>query len=290
MVELPTTFRRLLEEKKLANSQLSSGDRASLEPLFAGGILLKTKLGRGEVIVLEKEPEFRAWLASKFPSFAGGWKIRDDDLRAKAVAFRRDSKASGEGVVNGVLQLRGFTGRPLKVTYNEQEFPVSEMTERFGVASCILSDETRFEFTGQVVLVENLECFLRAEAIVRNAACGIHSSGRVSDRLIFCLKRSSFRPSPLLHLPDYDPVGLSDYLRLRAELGDEVKLWIPETLESKFRAFGNHALISSKPRNRELLVSLSATAWPCEESRRVFTLIKETGMGLEQESLLIHAT
>lgn len=90
-----------------------------------------------------------------------------------------------------------------------------------------------------------------------------------------------------MHLPDYDPVGLSDYLRLRGALAERVSLFVPSDLEERFAAFGNRKLITEKARNRALLEQLDGRVWPCEQSRRVYGLIKESGSGLEQECLLV---
>jgi len=156
-----------------------------------------------------------------------------------------------------------------------------------GVAAGLIGSDSRMTFEGRVALVENLECFLRMEAIIPDVPLVINSAGRISDRLIACLARSHFEAPPLLHLPDYDPVGLGDYLRLREALAGRVSLFVPSDLEERFAVFGNRKLIAEKPRNRALLEQLVGSAWPCEQSRRVFELIKETGSGLEQECLLL---
>jgi hypothetical protein len=88
-------------------------------------------------------------------------------------------------------------------------------------------------FEGRVALVENLECFLRMEAIIPDVPLVINSAGRISDRLIACLARSHFEAPPLLHLPDYDPVGLGDYLRLREALAGRVSLFVPSDISCR---------------------------------------------------------
>lgn len=80
---------------------------------------------------------------------------------------------------------------------------------------------------------------------------------------------------------------MSAYLRLRVALKERVNLFAPEDLEERFAAFGNRKLITEKGRNRALLEQLEGSVWPCEQARRVFRLIKETGSGLEQECLLL---
>jgi hypothetical protein len=192
-------------------------------------------------------------------------------------------------VSQSVLHLRAVGAVPSRVTLDGGEIPVAELSARYGVAACLIGIDSRMVFEGNVALVENLECFLHIDAILPKGPLAINSAGRISDRLIACLKRSHFETPPLLHLPDYDPVGLSDYLRLREALQERVSLFVPADLEQRFATFGNRKLITEKARNRALLEQLDGHTWPCPQSARVFQLIKDTGSGLEQESLLLKA-
>lgn len=175
-------------------------------------------------------------------------------------------------------------GRPLEVT---------ALTRTHNVAAAVISDATVLDLgRAQAMLVENLECFLAAETLGTAATLALYSDGRVSERLITCLARSQFGKTPLLHLPDYDPVGLDDYLRLKQQLGERVRLFVPSDLEQRFERFSARSLITEKRRNRDLLEKFMAerptpTDWPCPESARVFQLIRHDGAGLEQETLLL---
>lgn len=260
-----------------------------MRPLFDGGVLKIEPSGRGEVVVVLNKEAFESWVNQNFPSFGDRWQVPNDASRAHAVALRRDSKSTGKGVSQSVLHLRAFGSSSVGVTLDGNEFPVAELSAKHGVAACLIGPESRMTFAGRVALVENLECFLRVEAIIPDVLLTLNSSGRISDRLIGCLAKSRFEAPPLLHFPDYDPVGLSDYLRLRAALAARVRLFVPSDLEGRFASFGNRKLIVEKARNRALLEQLDESAWPCEESARVFRLIKETGCGLEQECLLLNA-
>jgi hypothetical protein len=186
-----------------------------------------------------------------------------------------------------VLHLRALAEGCGLTTVNGVNFPVRELTAQHGVAACLVGPDTQFEFTGQAVLIENLECFLNAERILPESSIFLNGAGRLSQQLIACLARSTFSQVPVLHFPDYDPVGLSDYLRLRTMLGSRVCLFIPPDIERRFSALADRRLISEKPRNRALLEKLLSVTWPCPESQKVFCLIKESGAGLEQESLLL---
>lgn len=288
MTEVPPYLLLMLAEERISRSQLSASSLATLQPLLAGGILEIERAGRGEVVLVRNKPAFEAWLRQRFPFFGGEVTIPDGAHRAGAVAFRRDSKSAGLGVDKEVLHLRAFGHSSPTVSVDGLDMPVVELTARHGVAACLIGQNSVIRVSaGRVLLVENLECYLRAESLVPDASVVLNASGRVSERLVKCLARSQLGTEPLLHLPDYDPVGLSEYRRLREALGERVTLYVPNDLEARFARFGNRSLINAKPRNRALLEQLNNLPWPCEESARVFTLIKELGAGLEQEALLL---
>jgi len=287
MDDVPPFLRRLIQGQRLASSELSAQARKQLRPLLVGGVLVTETSGRGEVVEVRKPEQLLAWAQHTFPSFEGRWQVPGEFGRAQSIARRRSSKAAGSGIGAGVLHLRAMADGRGAATVNGVNFPVRELTAQYGVAACIVRADTQFEFTGQTVLVENLECFLNAERILPEASILLNGAGRLSDQLIACLGRSRITPAPLLHMPDYDPVGLSDYLRLRSVLGARAALFVPTDIEPRFAALGDRRLIADKPRNRTLLEQLSTKAWPCRESERIFQLIKESGSGLEQESLLL---
>jgi hypothetical protein len=287
MDELPPYLMKLFSERRVSRSQLPARSKGLLRPLFDGGVLGIEPAGRGEVVVVRREEAFESWIGHNFPVFGNQWHAPDGAYRAQSLAYRRDTKATGLGVSQSVLHLRARRSVVSGITLDGVELPVAELSAKHGIAACLIDANSRMSFEGPVALVENLECFLKAEDIIPSVSIVLNSAGRISDRLIACLARSRFDAPPLLHLPDYDPVGLSDYLRLREALSELVSLFVPSDLEERFAAFGNRKLITEKARNRALLEQLEGSVWPCEQSRRVFRLIKETGSGLEQESLLL---
>lgn len=288
MNELPSYLAQLRTNGRIPGSQLSRSGRTLLKPLFNSGILNVESSGRGEVILVASHSAFEKWLPTQFPSYANQLGHPVGANRARSIALRRNSKSGGLGVNRSILHLRAFGGNDTCITIDGKELPVEKLTTRHGVAACMILDNTFIQLPAEVtILVENLECFLRSELIVPEARVALHSAGRVSERLVACLARSVLSHSPFWHLPDYDPVGLDDYLRLRAVLGDRVKLYVPANIEKLFDQFGSHDLIRKKPRNRALLEQLNTKTWPCQESAEIFGLIKESGSGLEQESLLL---
>ena len=87
----------------------------------------------------------------------------------------------------------------------------------------------------------------------------------------------------LLHLPDYDPVGLSEFQRLHSRLGKRVALHLPADLETRFAKFSNQELLN-KGNSQAMLAKLRQTDLP--PIRHVVALMDRYNAGLEQEALL----
>ena len=88
----------------------------------------------------------------------------------------------------------------------------------------------------------------------------------------------------LWHLPDYDPVGLDEFERVRARLGSRARLHLPTQLPDLFRRFSKRELLAN-PTAQALLARLRTT--DSGEVRQVVELISEHNAGLEQEALLL---
>jgi len=84
-------------------------------------------------------------------------------------------------------------------------------------------------------------------------------------------------------LPDYDPVGLSEFWRIRNRLGSRVQIYLPQNLADLFQRFGNHELLQ-KRRSQRLLAELRNA--DVSEVQAVVKLIDLYNVGLEQEALI----
>jgi hypothetical protein len=286
MRDAPAYLLQLLSEGSVASGHISARGRALLKPLLAGGVVVVVASGRGESLNVHDPARYREWLECQFPSAGGTWISPIGSTRAKAIAQRRDSKIGTSTIVKGCLHFRSLV-ETARVIVDGNDIDVVAATARFGVAACVVGATTELEIVGGIALVENLEMFFHIESVGCRAAVALNSAGRVSERVLQCLARSNLHGQLLWHLPDYDPVGLADYIRIRNVLGDRARLFLPQDFDSRFKRFSNRALLQSKPRNRTLLEQLANRDWPCSDSRRVFEMIKETGAGLEQESLLL---
>ncbi len=138
-----------------------------------------------------------------------------------------------------------------------------------------------------VYLVENLEMWLYIEKIAERFPPGywLYYAGFVSDRMKSFLAESSCEK--VVMLPDYDPVGYTNFLSLRATLSPkiQVELYLPEQADqSTLERYGNEKLWRDQKAYKAALEKLRA------EPGRLSNFIEwqiELGMALEQEYLLI---
>ncbi len=98
------------------------------------------------------------------------------------------------------------------------------------------------------------------------------------------LRALAERGGEILHLPDYDPVGLSEFGRVHARLGHRAGLYLPPDLEARFDRFSNGDLLKNL-NSQAMLAQLRRSELPA--IRRVIELIDRHNAGLEQEPLLI---
>jgi hypothetical protein len=112
----------------------------------------------------------------------------------------------------------------------------------------------------------------------------IYGYGRISGRVLDWIAHTAGSDFSLLHLPDYDPVGLSEFGRVHARLGERASLYLPPDLDARFGRFSNKDLLK-KLNSQAMLAQLRRSELPA--IRQVIELIDRYNAGLEQEALLI---
>jgi hypothetical protein len=135
-----------------------------------------------------------------------------------------------------------------------------------------------WNFSGVVVLVENQESFMKARLKFSNADVIIWYEGRVDNRLQNWLVRNDVN---VIFCPDYDPVGIDEYSKLKNQLNDSVSLYLPATLEEDFQ-YSTPSLLD-KQNSRKILARLENTLDLDLDSRNVLSLIQKWNAGLMQE-------
>ena len=160
----------------------------------------------------------------------------------------------------------------------------AEATEAHGVFSFRLTKDNQYRLDGRCMLVENPAVFAAAERLNVNVDAVIYGYGRISSRVLDWIARAGGSSFSLLHLPDYDPVGLSEFGRVHASLGQRAGLYLPPDLDARFEQFSNRDLLK-KLNSQAMLAQLRRSELP--EVQRVVGLIDRHNAGLEQEALLI---
>ena len=262
----------------LAKSACSRSLLDRLAPLISTGVIAEERSGAGRRLVVRQPGALAAFIDREFP----GADVAADDLsRTLGVAQYRDSKAHASDTPE-IVSVRAWSGEALLL--RGQPCGVAEATAAHGVFAFLLGSESRHSISSLAALVENPALFAHFERLHLPVPLAIYGHGRTSSRLVDWLVSQTAPGFKLLHMPDYDPTGLTEYVRLHSRLGSRISLHLPGGLEEGFRKFSNRAMLS-KPHNRAMLAGLQNS--PLPEVRRVVALINEHNAGLEQEALLL---
>lgn len=270
--------RELLAEGALPASRCGAAFLRLVAPLLQAGVLRWERSGAGRHLAVQDLAVLRDFWARRFP---GAAPPRDFGGRVAAVGKFRDSKALANAG-SEILSVRAWNDQAL--LKNGRAAGAAKATADHGVFSFLLSPDSDYQPNGRWLLVENPAVFTAAEHLPVNADAVIYGGGRASTRVLSWLVRHAPEGFVLLHLPDYDPVGLSDFIRLQRVLGEQASLFVPADLEARFARFSNPALLQRR-NSQNLLVSLRLCSLP--HVREVTALIDRHNAGLEQEALLL---
>ncbi|MDD2736362.1 MAG: hypothetical protein PHF56_20715 [Desulfuromonadaceae bacterium] len=268
----------LSEKSSLPSSSISTTDRRRLQSLFDANVIDEVKSGAGRCLIVRNQTALNTFILSLYPSGLEGYK-GDLPSRSKAVADRRDSKkAIGRNPT--IVLVRGFNGCIFEK--NEALLPVAEWTRIAGVASLCLDSMDGWKCNGTIGTVENLETFWHIEKIAPFVDLAIYAEGRIGADVLDWLKSPDMIEAEMVHFPDYDPVGMDEYLRIKSACPDRAKFFCPADLEKLFIRFGKAQLLSD---NSAVLARLRKNV--DSDIRYVVELMDRYGVGLEQEALLI---
>lgn len=106
------------------------------------------------------------------------------------------------------------------------------------------------------------------------------ASGRLDGRVLQWLAGQDGLRA--LHVGDYDPVGLDEYLRVRAAFGERADLHVPDDFEERVARYGQREVLV-----RSLPVYKRVRQQADERVQVVLDTLDRHGKGLEQEALFI---
>jgi hypothetical protein len=148
------------------------------------------------------------------------------------------------------------------------------------MASIVIRQNEKWETDSPIALVENIDLLVYAKEYFANTAFQgniLYYAGWAGAKTTHWLKTQ--HQAPELIFPDYDFVGLNNYLKLK-KIFPELKLYIPDNLSEMIRRFGS----KKKFVKQSLKYSLMQRD---KDVRSVFSLIQKYGKCLDQESLLL---
>jgi hypothetical protein len=268
----------LLQEGAMPRSACSASLLRTLQPLLHAGVVVEERVGGGRRLVVRNAAALQEFSRHHFPdiSVPGGL-----SSRATGVARFRDSKIFASDTPE-IVSIRAWSEKALLKQGQPTEAAVA--TTEHGVFSFLLADARRYALRGDCALVENPAVFTQFERFQLPSGAAIYGHGRASKRFVNWLANMASPDFQLLHLPDYDPVGLTEFERLRSRLGNRVRLHLPHDLDKQFACFSNPSLLKNA-KSQSMLASLRRTG--SHEVRHVVALIDCHNAGLEQEAFLV---
>lgn len=271
---------RLLQTGTLPRSECGRALVRALKPLFDSGVIRWEKAAGGQRLAVTNVPAFQRWFRQHFPD----GQLSEDaaSSRVRAVAQYRDSKALRSNLPVLVCLRSTRDGGLLR---DGVPVETTRATKEHGVFAFTLTNPTVYSLQGTCALIENLAVFQSFERLPLEAALAIWTTGGTnSNRFLDWLASNIQRGLRILHLPDYDPVGLTEFLRHYKRLGDAVTLYLPDDLPALFSSHSNASLLT-KQKNQRLLMALRKSEHPIV--RQVVALMDECNRGLEHEATLI---
>ncbi|MCI0747256.1 MAG: hypothetical protein L0Y58_17770 [Verrucomicrobia subdivision 3 bacterium] len=250
-----------------------------ISPLFDGGVVAWRRSGGGRRLVVSDTNALRDFCATRFPEVelpSGA------ESRVAGVGRFRDSKATSNTQPE-IISVRVWRNDAL--VKNGSSAGAAEATATHGLFSFPLTRDCPYQLRGEWALVENPAVFDAFEKLHLNADAVLYGHGRISNRTLDWIVRTTNAGFRLLHLPDYDPVGLSEFVRLRSRLSERVVFHLPTDLGTRFARFSKRKLLA-KRKSQAMLARLRKSG-SCE-IRQVVELIDRHNAGLEQEALLLH--
>lgn len=267
----------LLLSGSIPRSASSRGLLKVLKPLLDAGVVVEKRSGAGRRLEVSNFAALRSFKDKHYPQITLPEGL---STRVAGVARFRESKSFRNDTPE-IVTLRAWTEGALLKRGELTE--AVRLTKEHGVFSFLADECSLYSLNGCCALVENPAVFTRFEKLGVPMDLAILVHGKISNRLLEWL--SGMANLSCFHFPDYDPVGLTDFERLRKALGFRVHIYIPSDLAQRFARFSNQSLLKTE-NTRASLAKLGNAAQQLE-TRQILDLITRHNAVLEQEALLL---
>jgi len=206
---------RRMPQSGIAKSILRSKDFQILE--IAKFIELKTAINKGKYYEVVNEEHLIQHFKNSFPN-----EVSDRFTAIQNARSLRDSKGRKKESQRIVL-LRGNNA----IIANHSELNLSEHTKKFNVFAIQLNHLQ----ADKLCFIENLDCFMVAEKTISTDYTFIHIYGRIGIENF-----KNIKTNEILFCPDYDFVGLNEYLKMKS-IFPNTKLFFPENYDELYKEY-----------------------------------------------------
>lgn len=274
---------KIAEENEVPYSLIPNSARIRLQKWgeSTGAICIeRAKVGAGRVFrlinqrIVEKEIKF----------IDPGFDISSlSSSRLRNLAINKDTKAG-----RTTLECFYFPCKAVGESLIINEIDVSAVTKALGCFALSVSEKSEGAICEyDLMLVENQQLLDDLNWIPSNfKGVILYYAGNLSSRLRSWIKKSSF--TNIIHFPDYDAVGISNFANLLDDVPNARWFWIPDWKE-KLAKYGSKEL--RKKGNQDtifenLWVRFKEKGFPDSELENLMTEIRKQGKMLEQEAVL----
>lgn len=213
----------LIQQGQLPASQCSKAFLKWIAPLLSSQVVrdVRSERGAGRRLLVVDVLAVQHFYQREFPFEETQAEFGS---RVAGIAQFRDTKALANDTPEFVM-MRVAASSPIK--FDGGAIDPADITREHGVFSFPLSNSSAPSILGQWIMIENPAVFQQHHRIFGSNASAILANGRISNRLLNWI--SAQEPSGLgvIHAPDYDPTGLSEFLRIHERLNGRVSLHIP---------------------------------------------------------------
>lgn len=266
-------LKKLLENGSVPESGVSQIVKTDIAHFLSAKLINWEKKGAGGRYIIRDEQAILDLLQ------ASGYHGDKNQLtsKAKAVAHHGDAHKGRDKKLLLMLSSAGHA----EWTDGRNTLAVSSHVTQFGISSLMVSTGDKWHTKQPIGLVENFDLIVYADQYFEKTnfqGSLIYYSGWLSNKFMNWLTEIKRAPSYVI-FPDYDIVGIKNYLRAKEKLGDSLSIYIPENMEELLLRFGKG--LDSKS-NRNAIESSNDI-----DAIRLYNILLRTGRTLHQESLLL---
>jgi hypothetical protein len=242
MSSLISALQSLLDQQSIPYSKWPKREIEFLDRQVMLGSLGIEQLPNGRRVLIVNNALLMGEILVRFPNFGTQ---ANPQTRHEAVLALKDAHQSNTTYPTLAVRRLCNSGT---ISFNGREVDVFEISKSF--LSILESELTSWLLSGKIVLIENLEPFLHAELVHTDFDFAVYYAGTISSEVLAWI---STQDVEILMAPDYDPVGLSQFEKVRSVANP--RLWIPSDITEKFETYHNKDALL-KQNNRAIMISL----------------------------------